>query len=106
MSALGLVSVEIIFPVLALLSPGFSLVEALFLLHFLHTSLMLCWKLPWKTDRLSSPLALGHHDNIDCNGWGLDIILPQGLDGDEEITIMIGAKSNTSLLFFASGALS
>ena len=43
---------------------------------------------------------MDHYDNIDCHDWDLKIILLQGLDGDEEITIMIGAKSNTSLLFF------
>jgi hypothetical protein len=67
---------------------------------------MLCWNLPWKIGRLSSPLALGHPDDIDCHHWDLKIILLQSLDGCEEMTIMIGAKSNTYLLFLASGALS
>ena len=43
---------------------------------------------------------LGHHDNIDYHNWDLNIILLRGLDGREELTFMIGAKYNASLLSF------
>src|SRR4051812_42957792 len=41
-----------------------------------------------------------HHDNIGGNKWGLNIILLQGLVGREELTLVIGARSNASLLPF------
>ena len=42
----------------------------------------------------------GHYDNIDCHDWDLKIILLRGLDGGEGLTLVIGARSNASLLFF------
>ena len=96
MSALGLVSVANICPVLALLSPGFSLVGALFLLHFLHTGLMLCWALPFEMDRLTSHFVFCPTMMIlvamhGVSGYQLNALLESSLE-DRQVIIIFGSR--------------